>query len=155
VVGLYDPDPKKRLLGFLAENRIDTTLYDGLTELNAALRRDVHRVAVVALETIGADAKKRLEELRAGAPKSRVVLVHDESTPRARFAQRLWVTGACDVVVSRSQASALQETIQRFEMEARLEAVHRRSLREEEDAGFLRFRAMYPSGSSPGRKNRS
>ncbi len=142
-VGLYDPDPRKRLVGFLSDSRITTTCYTQLDDLNASLRAGAHHVSVVALETMGADARKRLEELRTGSPYSKVVLVHEESTPRARFAQRLWMVGACDAVVSRAQPSKLQEVIQRFHLEARLEQRHREALGDDDDPSeaFARFRA--------------
>jgi diguanylate cyclase (GGDEF)-like protein len=143
VVGLYDPDPKHHLLDLLSLNSVAPAIYSHLGELNEALRRGEHRVAVVSLESIGADAKKRLEELRAGAVKARLVLVHDETTPRARFAQRLWAIGACDAVLPSSQASALRETVLRFEMEARVEEVHFQTVGDRQDEGFARFRAVH------------
>jgi diguanylate cyclase (GGDEF)-like protein len=59
------------------------------------------QVGVVAFEALP-DPQKALRMLRDHAPRARLVVAHQDQSPRLRLCQRLWSVGLCDYLISRS-----------------------------------------------------
>lgn len=142
-VGLLDPDPEQRLTAFVADQRIRASSYETVSALQAAMAAHEHPIVILALEGMGADARALLRDLRDRVNRVRIIVVHEETTPRVRFARRLWDVGACDAIVSRAQPSQLWEAVKRFELDAQVEEIERRALQSDlaRSDRFVRFRA--------------
>ncbi|MCC6993391.1 MAG: diguanylate cyclase [Deltaproteobacteria bacterium] len=92
-------------------------------ELGNLLERHHAPVAVLAFEALWPDPQHALQELRMRAPRTHLIVVHADEGVRLRLLRRLWGTGLCDDVVSRSAAvSSLTRVIRQAYADAAVEA---------------------------------
>src|SRR5687767_3426471 len=90
----------RRLLDTMHGTGMAAEEVDSLDAFAAALRSRA-RVGLVAFEALWPDPQKSLRALRELAPSARIIVAHEENSPRLRLGQRLWSVGLCDYFISR------------------------------------------------------
>jgi len=103
VVVLDSPDSTgRRLLETVEGCGMASSEANSLEGFCAALAARRARVGVVAFEALWPDPQKALRMLRDHATGTRVIVAHEDGTPRLRLGQRLWSVGLCDYFIPRS-----------------------------------------------------
>jgi diguanylate cyclase (GGDEF)-like protein len=91
----------RRLLDTLSGTGTEAEEVETIDAFAAALRSRA-RIGVVAFEALWPDPQRSLRALRDRAPGARIIVAHEDDSPRLRLGQRLWSVGLCDYFISRS-----------------------------------------------------
>jgi len=92
----------RRLLETVEGSGMAATEALNLDAFCAALTARRALVGVVAFEALRPDPQKALRMLRDNAPGARIVVAHEDNSPRLRLGNRLWSVGLCDYFIPRS-----------------------------------------------------